>query len=258
MVMTGSESAQWFVSTVPRPAAELVVVAFPHAGAGCSAFVRHARAVPEWLEFMTLNLPGRQARFSEPPRTDLDELVDELAGECARLIRPYLFFGYCSGALLAYCVARRLYLLHAPMPKRLLVGSFKAPHLAIADNSLAELDSERLWQTLVENQAVPSGLASNVELKRLSEPALRADFALISGYKHTPGVSLPVPITALAGRGDRWAMEDGGIAAWEAYTSQGFDMRWLPAGHWFMEEDPPGTVSVLEAEAARVRARHSL
>ena len=53
----------WFAPTVPRPAAQLTLVAFPQAGGGVATFTPHARLLPEWIEVRTLNLPGRQARF---------------------------------------------------------------------------------------------------------------------------------------------------------------------------------------------------
>ncbi len=49
-----------------------------------------------------MNLPGRQARFKEPNRTDLGALVADLAADVlAQPRRPTVLFGYYTGALLA-------------------------------------------------------------------------------------------------------------------------------------------------------------
>lgn len=238
----------WFIITEPRPEATSNIIAFPNAGGGCASFARHARLMPDWLSMATLNLPGRQARFGEPLRTDLDGLTAELAEWCAQGAEPFLFFGYCSGALLAYCVARLLHAQHAVLPRRLIVGSFQPPDRAQIP-SLAGLSSSRLWEILVGYQAVPSAVAENLEFRELSEPVLRADFELIGGYRHTSAPPLPIPVTVLVGEQDRW-ITDHDVAAWADYTSAGLSVCRLPAGHWFMEEDPAAATAALIEQAA--------
>lgn len=199
----------------------------------------------------TLNLPGRQARFDEPLRTDLHGLTTELAQWCAQCTEPFLFFGYCSGALLAYCVARLLHAQHAVLPRRLIVGSFQPPHRAQVP-SLTGLSSSRLWEILAGHQAVPPALADHpefAELRELSEPVLRADFELVGGYRHTSAPPLPIPITVLVGEQDRWISDDD-IAAWADYTSAGLSVCRMPGGHWFMEKDPAGSTAALVEQAA--------
>jgi surfactin synthase thioesterase subunit len=251
MALAKAARDDWFVATHPHPEASVIAAAFPHAGAGCSAFARHARMLPPWLELMTLNLPGRQARFREPFRTEIDMLSAELAEYWAQRTGPFLFFGYCSGALLAYCVARCLQERGAVIPKRLVVGSFKAPHLASGE-SLADLDSETFWKALIENRAIPSQLSANIELRVLTEPVMRADMALTAGYRHVSGPPLKVPITVLAGAQDKLVPPEDAMA-WAQHTTQGFHVRHLSAGHWFMEEDPAGSIAVLVREAEAVR-----
>ena len=204
--------------------------------------------MPDWLELVTLNLPGRQARFGQPLRTELGPLTTELAEYWAGRKAPRVFFGYCSGAVLAYSVARALHERGAALPGRLVVGSYKAPHL-VAGSPLAGLDPETFWEALVANQAVPPGLAAHDELRKLSEPVLRADLALAAGYGQTSPRPLPIPITVLVGDRDSWLAADD-VAAWAQYTTECAEVRHLPAGHWFMEEDPAAAVAVLTAEAA--------
>lgn len=246
--MRQQEADDWFVETVPRPDADLIIAAFPGVGGGCAAFAQHARLMPDWLSVATLNLPGHQARFAEPPRTDLDSLTVELAQSCARRSEPYLLFGYCSGALLAYCVARLLHEQQAALPRRLIVGSSWPPHRAQVP-PLAGLSSQRLWQVLADYQAVSPALIEHPEFRELSEPVLRADFALVGSYRHTAAPPLPIPVTVLVAEQDRWVTDDD-VAPWADYTSAGLTVRRLPAGHWFMEEEPAASAAALIEQAA--------
>ena len=244
---------KWFVATSPRPDAEVRLLAFTAAGGGCASFARQAEALPDWLEMLTLNLPGRQARFVEPPCTDLAELAGTLAGDCAGLTAPYLMFGYCSGALIAYLVACGLAERGALLPERLVVVSYPAPDLT-ATPPVGDLSSDKLWRLLIAHQAVPPALAGQPEVRELAEPVLRADIELIAGYRHRQAPPLPVPITVIAGERDP-AMASGAADGWQRCCVPPLRRVWLPAGHWLLEEEPALTVSALVAEAERVKGR---
>lgn len=250
--MIGATPDDWFVPTSPRPHANLTVFAYPQAGGGCTAFSPQARTMPDWLEMATLSLPGRQARFDEPLCTDLEELTSRLVEYCAKHAGPFMFFGYCAGALLAYSVASGLQAEGLPMPERLVVGSFLPPHRAAATISFADLDSETFWKILVDNNAISPDLAAHADLRDLSEPAIRADMALTAGYKNVSRPPLKIPITLLTGERDEW-LASGDAQGWADYTSAVFDVRMLPAGHWFMEEDPVASVAALVEVAEEIR-----
>jgi medium-chain acyl-[acyl-carrier-protein] hydrolase len=241
----------WFVSNTWHPDADVTIAAFPQAGAGCAVFSQHAKAMPDWLELKTLNLPGRQARFTEPVRTDIDALAEELALYWANQSKPYLFFGYCSGALIAYCVARRLQELGATLPERLVVSSYKAPHL-VSSGPLGDLDSDQFWASLLAYNVVAPVVAAHRELREIMEPVIRGDMELVAGYRHVPCEPLAIPITMLSGERDTW-ITAADVAAWERYTAQGLTASKLPASHWFMEENAAAATQALIAEAAAVR-----
>lgn len=244
-----TEPGRWFVSTSARPNATQTIMAIPQAGGGCSAFAKHAKMMPEWLDLATLSLPGRQDRLAEPLYTNLDVLTAELVGFLSARAAPFLLFGYCSGAVLAYAVACALADQGGPMPEAMIVGSYRPPH-RIERTPLADLDSETFWKLLLEYRAVPPVLAGHAELRKLSEPVIRGDMALIDSYRHTDRSALPIPITVLAGGQDEW-LTGADIEGWARYTANKFEVKTLPAGHWFMEEDEESAASALVAEAAK-------
>jgi medium-chain acyl-[acyl-carrier-protein] hydrolase len=249
--MMNARADDWFVATSPQPTASIRLLAFTGAGGGVSSFAQQASQLPGWLEMRTLNLPGRQSRFDEPLCTDLDRLVAELSAACAELAGPYLMFGYCTGALIAYLVAQDLAGRGETLPRRLIVGSHAPPHL-VSTPLIAGLDSDTLWQVLVEHRAVASEVADSTEFREIAEPILRADLGLISSYRYERATPLPVPITVLTGERDG-SLASGAVGGWDGYSTAPLRIVSLAAGHWFMEEDPAAATAALvhEAELSR-------
>src|SRR5262245_1974399 len=63
---------------------------------------------------------GREDRLREPAPTEWTDPVDELTNDLP-VASPFVFFGHCLGALIAFEVTRELQRRNRPMPERLLV-----------------------------------------------------------------------------------------------------------------------------------------
>ncbi len=231
----------WFVPLRPPDGAQVRLVIFPHAGGGPATLTGFAELLPASVQPVALNLPGRQARLTEAPRTDLAGLVGELARALADAMRPpvpYALFGYCSGALLAYLVCRRLDgLTGGHPPARLLPGSFAAPDIAPVPRRLHGLPSEQFWARLTDFGGIPPELAELVDLRPVLEPALRADFGLLAGYRYAPGPPMATPVTVLYGEGDT-SLTRGALLGWRRHTRSRPELVALRASHWLLDEAP--------------------
>ncbi|WP_436756838.1 thioesterase II family protein [Streptosporangium sp. V21-05] len=250
-------TAPWFVPVGERPGGRIRLYTFPNAGSGPASLTDLAERFPDEVDVWSVNLPGRQARLAEPPVEDLDALVDDLARDLlANAREPYALFGYCSGALLAYLVCRRLTEL-APAsgpdrsgerwPERLLVGSFAAPDVTLLLRRLPSLPSWLFWDQLIELGGVPAEVAEREVLRPILEPALRADFGMLARYRHRQGPPLPVPVTVLYGSRDG-SMSRGGLLGWRRQSVSRPSMRELDASHWLAEETPDLLATVIAEE----------
>jgi surfactin synthase thioesterase subunit len=235
-----TDPGDWFVPLAGDTGTRMY--GFPHAGAGCAQLAGFAKSLHQHgIAVWSANLPGRQARLGEPARTDFttlaDELTDALAAELGRRPAPgpYLLFGYCGGALLAYGVLRRLRDRSLPLPARLVVASYEAPDIARRPYSLARLPSAALWSYLTETGGVPPDLGTNAKLRDLAEPAIRADFTMLGGYRHEPGLPLPVPITVCHG-GEDQETRRGALLGWRRHSTYPIDLRAVDGGHWLVED----------------------
>jgi surfactin synthase thioesterase subunit len=233
-----SRPGGWFVCVEPREDARARLYAFPHAGAGPAALGALAAQLPPTIEVWALNLPARQARLGEPARTQLAPLVEEIATDLAETPGYYALFGYCGGALLAYLTARR------SAPKRLFVGSFAAPDLALVPRRLHTLPGDLFWDLVLAQGGVPPELAGRADLRPVFETALRADFALYADYHHQQVEPLDLPITVLHGRDDP-DLTKGSLLGWRRQSTSPPDWCGLAAGHWLLDEDLAGVAAGL-------------
>ncbi len=209
--------------------------AFPHAGAGSARMVRLAKAVSPEVSMWAANLPGRQARLAEPPVTDLDPLVEALTDALVDLARPpYALFGYCGGALTAFLVARALRDRGIPDPVTLIVASYEAPDIAYRPGWLATLPSRRLWSELIRQGAVTEDVVGDEHLRVVAEPAVRADFALLGGYRHVTAPPLAYPVSVCFGTDD--PTPRGAWLGWRRQSTHPPRLHPLNGGHWLLEE----------------------
>jgi medium-chain acyl-[acyl-carrier-protein] hydrolase len=241
----------WFVPLVDNANRPCRVLAFPQAGAGCSTFAGCAAALPPDIALCGLNLPGRQARFGEPPVTDLDRLAAELAADLSRSAdRPYVLLGYCSGALVAFLVARAVAAAGGQEPLALVVAAYPAPQLARTTATLHTLPSETFWEAVVSFGGFPAVLTEQPDYREIFEPALRADHAALAGFRYHDAPRLRIPIVAIGGRHDR-GLDPAELAAWADQTTAGFRLELIDADHWLLDGAGEQLMSIVERECRR-------
>ncbi|QKG27194.1 thioesterase II family protein [Actinomadura verrucosospora] len=214
--MTGD--GLWLTRLTGDPAEPAIrLFAFPNAGAGPNVFTGLARRLPGWIDLWAVALPGREARFGEPPRTELAPLTAELADALLpHLSRPYALFGDCSGALLAFLVAHRVRELGGPAPVRLVVRAYPPPDIVNrTPRELLALESAEFWRRLVSQGRIPPEIAAIDDMREVFEPAFRADYRLLAQYEYRPMPPLNTAITSLPGPGDPDARRHA--AGWAAH-----------------------------------------
>jgi medium-chain acyl-[acyl-carrier-protein] hydrolase len=241
----------WFVPMVEDADRPVRVLGLPQAGAGCAAFAGCAERMPADIALFGLNLPGRQARFGEPPIRRLAPLVEGITDGMRPLTdRPYVLFGYCSGALLAFLVARAAVTEGLAPPKALLVASYPAPQLVRPAKGLHTAAPAEFWAEIMSYGGFPAALAGQPEYRQIFEPALRADYEWLAGYEYTGGPPLPVPIVMIAGQHDPVLDEDD-KNGWAGQTTAGFHVRHVAGDHWLLDSALDEVAVVLAGECRR-------
>lgn len=193
-----------------------------------------ASRVPEHVEIVGIELPGRGARIKETPIPDLNALALGAADAITRNgDTRFAFFGHSMGALLAFETTRRLRLQGAPQPCHLFVSGCRAPHLRSERKPVASMSDEEFLIKLQDLNGTPDSVMRDPELMELVLPVLKADFAAVDGWKLRPERNLNVPITALGGSSDGHVSLEA-VEAWRDHTRQEFQFRTFAGDHFFI------------------------
>ena len=247
-------SPPWFVPLVENPDRPVRVFGMPQAGAGCSTFGDCAARLSDNAALYGLNLPGRQARFGEPGRTNLAPLVAELVEELRGFTdRPYVLVGYCSGAALAYLVARAMHAAGLPLPRALVAISFPGPQFTEMEQDVHTLPSAEFWNWITASGGFPPQLAAQPGFREIFEPALRADYELFAGFQYTELPRMPLDISVVIGRHDPALQNPIDLVGWSAQTSGTCSVHLVEGDHWLLE-GAPDTVARLVEDACRTTA----
>ncbi len=234
----------------PTPGAAIKLLLFPYAGAGPSALMDLANAVPAWMEPVGVVYPGREDRFDEPCAAELRLLADDLLNPiAAELESPCAFFGHSMGAILAYELCVRLDRL-GKAPEALFLSGAAAPGVALPER-LADLPAREFLTKLIALNGFPREALASAELISLMLPILRADFRICEAHVdqvlRTQMLSLPVH--AFAGAADPRARPEQ-VAQWRNIAGGEFRMHVYPGDHFFLRSHKQAMVAAIRDELA--------
>jgi surfactin synthase thioesterase subunit len=173
------------------------LVCIPWAGAGAAPFRSWSRALEGHSVIYAARFRGRESRLTERPQASVVAMIDELTDVLLSLPHARVaLFGHCSGAVIAFELARRLGTQTSRIA-HLLVAS-QLPPRRVAEADPRELKAEEI----VIRREVESTFAPEPELRDLILDAVVADMQAIVAYRYEPGVPLNVPITIFVGSND--------------------------------------------------------
>jgi medium-chain acyl-[acyl-carrier-protein] hydrolase len=224
---------------------------FPYAGGGASIYRSWQESFPTSIEICPVQLPGREARLSEPLFTNITTLVAAAAQALYPFFdRPFAFFGHSMGALIGYELAHLLRRDKSIAPAHLFVSGRRAPHFKGKEANTYSLPDGEFVDELRRLNGTPRQVLEHSELMSFIGPLLRADFQICGTYSHSHKQLLECPITAFGGISDNESPREK-IEAWREYTSGPFSLRMLPGDHFFLHTAQPDIISTITRDLLR-------
>ncbi|WNG18181.1 thioesterase II family protein [Cystobacter fuscus] len=239
-----SDKSPWLVGKTLPGDPPVRLYCFPHSGGLPGEYVRWGRELPG-VQLYGVCLPGRGERVAETPPASMQELVDRFLAE-TDLTPPFVLFGHSLGALVAFEVARELAVQDRPLPERLIVSAYAAPHLPRTASNLHALPDASLARAIGERYgAIPPHVMADPELLALLLPAFRADFTILETYRYKPGTPLTVPLEVFGAEQDAVSLEQ--LELWRDHTTSDFRLHRFAGGHFYFRENPRALIEVLGA-----------
>lgn len=216
--------------------AKFRLICFAHAGGTANAFKSWASLLPEWIDLVAIQFPGRLHRTQEAMPTRMGVLVRELIeGIEPELDLPFAFVGSCTGSLIAYELTQLLQKRELPMPSFLFAASCRAPHMPDRDKPIHGLSDDDLLHELSRLGGTGNSILAHPEMMKVFGPALRCDFELAETYTYRSRPPLMCPIVAFGGDQDPIVLEEE-LNAWQQHTQIGFTHQTLQGGHYLVED----------------------
>ena len=235
----------WFVLFERRPTAKLRLFCFPYAGGSAMIYRTWAASLPDMIEVIAVELPGRGARLREPTFTSLESLVNAIGQQIMpHLHTPFALFGHSMGAVISYELARLLETEFGVKPLCLFVSGREAPQIPDPDPPPRKIGRDELIERLRRLNGTPTEVLEHGGLMELMLPVLQADFELLYGYEYKPRPLLRCPITAFGGLLDARTPQSH-LRAWREQTVGDFNMHLLPGDHFFIRTSQRALLEVL-------------
>jgi surfactin synthase thioesterase subunit len=208
---------------------------FPYAGGGASIFRNWPKLIPQTIELLAVQLPGREGRFHEAPRKELAGIVHDLVCAVAPFLdRPYVTFGHSLGTILSYELILALWREGLALPRHAFMSARGAPSVRRDDRGLRHLLPDDLFiEALRRMQGTDDELLHDQELMQLLMPTIRADFALAETYTRDLPTQLPCAISVYGGTDDEEVRPEH-LTAWQSYTSRQITCTMFRGGHFFI------------------------
>jgi surfactin synthase thioesterase subunit len=232
----------------------LSLVCFPHAGGGLARFRRWRDHLPDGVELLLPDLPGREGRLFDEPYPDVASLsecaIRQLTAEIERSDEVAVA-GISYGALVAYDTAVRL----EAAGKRVhavFAASQRAPSTRLPAVNWRSMADRQLLAELIAIGGLSPELGEEEEFLELFLPVIRAELHASETYlKPADQGPLRCPIFLYHGAEDA-TIPSSSAHAWRDETEH-FSWRTLDAAHFLL--GPDGTDLWFEALHDDLRAR---
>ncbi|MDK1288560.1 thioesterase II family protein [Pseudoalteromonas umbrosa] len=222
-----------FLIPKPNPHATLRLFCFPYAGGAPNIFMPWLNKLPNNVELVLIQLPGRGARLMEAPHNKMSSIIDELMLHSSFITqKPNVFFGHSLGSRVAYELALTLQKNNLALPQKLIASGSRAPHLENHKTPIYHLPESEFITKLRELNGTPKEVLDNAELMELFLPLLRADFEIADCYQ-TEKHPLPVPIDVFFGHEDI-DVTPPMINAWQALSALPITQHAFNGDHFFI------------------------
>ena len=229
---------------------------FHYAGASASIFRSWDEAMPDGIEVVAIQLPGREYRLDEPLLTDAHEIAG-LVAEILPLDKRFVFFGHSMGVFIGFEVARLLREQGLRQPEMFIASGRNAPQFKWRDVGMQLLPDDEFVAAVTAYNGTPEALLRDAALRDLWLPRLRADLTVSAQYQYVEKEPLECPIVVLFGNEDELSTE-AGLNGWLAQTTAEVRYFRFAGNHFFLHSAEQPVLSRIAEELTKLIAHQPI
>ncbi len=244
----GSRGYPSFVTfpAVATPRRRLFCV--PFAGGGPAVYRLWPRTLPDDIEVIAVQLPGRSPSSRIPPVDSIDEIVDIVLTDLISMHEanplPFSVFGHSLGALITFELAVALEG-RSTGPAHVFVSGRRHPEELHRGPQIHTYDDDAFLDELdARYGGVPQVVRNEPELLALFLPALRADIRALETYAPSNGRMLRSPLHVYGGAYDTHPRPDQ-LSEWQRVAELPISVQLFNGDHFYFTASPgPLTVDI--------------
>ncbi len=219
---------------------------FPFAGGSKYSFNSYIDYIPETIEFIPLEYPGRGARINEPLLTDIYKIVEDLFIAIKdQLNGKFAFYGHSMGTLVSFLLVKKLIDYKIDLPIHLFMTGRGGPSV-MDTKQRSSLPKNEFIKELKIIGGMPKSALNNEQLMNFFEPILRADFKCIELFEYNgPNNTFEIPISVIIGDKEEINMQQA--QAWEKETTAPVKVKTLPGNHFFIFDHPEEVMNLIKS-----------
>jgi surfactin synthase thioesterase subunit len=213
------------------------MICLPFAGGSSYSYYPFRKYVPDNLELVNVELPGRATRVREGLLDDIQRMVDDIFNQVRTHIRsPYIIYGHSMGTLLGFLLAHRIIGCGLDLPAHLFFSGRGGPSADYSSRNRHLLPGSDFREELKKIGGSSLEILEDERLLKYFDPILRADFKAVETYEHVPLPPLAIPMTIMAG--DLTDVTQEEAEAWGKECVFPPDLIRFEGGHFFIFDHP--------------------
>lgn len=215
------------------------IVCFPPAGAGAGFYRGWECFLPDY-HILSVQLPGREERFSESPLMDTRDIAKHIADAlCEERWQTLFLVGYSFGALLAFETAHLLE--HRGRCVTHLIACARAAPQVMAETCQAQISDTAFLSRFRALGGIPPEIDAEPQFLDLLLPVLRADAHANDSYARPAEFRINAPITTISGTDDPSTCHQSD-SDWGKRTNGSHQSIRVKGGHFFVRENTSHTL----------------
>lgn len=226
----------------PNPNADLRLICFPYAGGSATTYMDWIKWLPENIEVIGIQPPGRASRIFEPAFKEMDKLIADLIVNISDSLRkPYVVFGHSLGSRVAFELMNQCKKHRLRLPSHFIASGSRGPQFRCAKTDIYDLPDNEFLQELENLNGTPKEILKNKEIMEICLPLLRADFELADNYYFSEKCIFDLPVSIFNGETDSDITKEQ-LNGWSEFFTITANKHTFHGDHFFVESNKQNVV----------------